>query len=74
MVSESLTAVSSFNLAVSVLAIGLVYFVSYALTADRIASVAAAGLLAVSTQHIVYSGYEFPMPVSVFLVGLEFFS
>lgn len=72
MVSESLTAVSSFNLAASVLAIGLVYLVSYALTADRIASVAAAGLLAVSPQHIVYSGYEFPMPVSVFLVGLEF--
>jgi hypothetical protein len=72
MIAESLTVVSSFNLAVSVLAIGLVYLVSYALTADRIASVMAAGLLAVSTQHIVYSGYEFPMPVSVFFVGLEF--
>ncbi len=72
MAAESLTAVSSFNLAVSVLSIGLVYLAAHVLTADRIACVAAAGLLAVSTQHIVYSGYEFPMPLSVFFVSLEF--
>ncbi len=71
MISESLTAVSSFNLVVSVLAIGIVYLVAYALTEDRIVSIIAAGLLAVSTQHIVYSGYEFPMPLSVFFVSLE---
>jgi len=71
-VAENLTAVSSFNLAASVLSIGLLYFVGYALTADRIASFLAAGLLAVSPQHLVYSGYEFPMSLSVFLVVLEF--
>lgn len=71
-IRESLIPVSFFSLMASLSSIWLIYLVSFALSEDRQTSVLAAGLLAFSGLHIAYSGYEFPMPVSVFFVLLEF--
>lgn len=70
--SKSLLGISIFNVCFGVLTIWLIYLISYFLTEDKVSSVLAAGLLAFSQLHIVYSGQEFPMPISVFFVALEF--
>mgnify|MGYP001568833856 CR=1 FL=1 len=70
--SKSLLGISIFNVCFGVLTIWLIYLISYFLTEDKVSSVLAAGFLAFSQLHIVYSGQEFPMPISVFFVALEF--
>ena len=70
--SNNIFAVSVFNIGFSVLTIVVVYLITYLWTQNKSASALAAGMLTASLLHIVYSGMEFPMSISVFFVALEF--
>ena len=69
---ERLGPVSALNLAASGLTVGLLYFLSYALSKDRLAAFLAAGFLAFSQPHILFGGFEFPIPAGLLFITLEF--
>jgi len=70
--SSNILTISIFNIVFSVLTIGIVYLATYLWTQNKFASVLAGGMLAASLLHVSYSGMEFPMSISVFVVALEF--
>jgi len=72
LIRNSLFSVSLMNIIVSSLTVALAYVLTYAVTRERIASFFASALLAFSQIHTVYSGYEFPMSLSVFSVCILF--
>lgn len=69
----SLNLVSLLNVGFSVLTIGTVYPITYILTKNKVSSLLSAFMLAVSSLHVLYSGYESSYTCSVFIVTLEWF-
>lgn len=71
LISETISAVSFFNVIFSVLTIAVVWFISWFITKDRRPAMLAAGMFCFSVLHVAYSGEEIPVSISVFFVTLE---
>ena len=69
---RTIISVSIFNIIINSLNIPLIFLVAYYYSRDKFVAFVASVMLAFSWLHIHYSAFEFPMPLSVFLVTLVF--
>lgn len=70
--TKNLEIVSVINALFSALTIGIVYLITRFIAKDKLSALLASSMLASSSLHIIYSGFEFPMSFSIFFVSLEF--